>query len=167
MLDFGLVKGQANAQLTAEDVVSGTPAYMAPEVASGAPTDHRIDIYAIGCVAYWLLTGTLVFEAVSATQAMIMHARDQPDPPSIRVELPIPPALEALVLDCLAKSPDDRPDSATALIQRLDGVPLDTPWTPVRAKRWWQAHRPLDTGEFDARRGMGRGDLSTTLEASQ
>src|SRR5262245_18705923 len=94
VLDFGLVKtlrqgGSDNVTLTAESIVCGTPAYMAPEQAQGLDRDDaRSDIYALGCVAYWLLTGQLVFEGKSSIEVLMHHARTQPTPPSQRTELP-------------------------------------------------------------------------------
>jgi len=149
VLDFGLVKalGEGEKQdvmLTAPNATAGTPAYMAPEMVLGTTrVDHRADIYALGCVAYWLLTGRLVFEAPNAMQVMIQHANAVPLAPSARVELPIPPALDAVVLSCLAKKPDDRPRSARELATRL-GAAIGEPggWSQEEALRWWERHRP-------------------------
>ena len=89
---------------------------MAPEVVLGdADTDHRVDLYALGCVAYWLLTGKLVFEGASAMQVMLQHVQAEPKRPSLRAEQPIPAALEALVMECLEKDPARRPASAEAV----------------------------------------------------
>ena len=149
VLDFGLVKalGEGEKQdvmLTAPNATAGTPAYMAPEMVLGTTrVDHRADIYALGCVAYWLLTGRLVFEAPNAMQVMIQHANAVPLAPSVRVELPIPPAIDAVVLSCLAKNPDDRPRSARELATRL-GAAIGEPggWSQEEALRWWERHRP-------------------------
>jgi eukaryotic-like serine/threonine-protein kinase len=148
VLDFGLVKTQHDQArheplLTAPDATTGTPAYMAPEVVRGdAVVDHRVDIYALGCVAYWLLTGRLVFEAPNALQVMFHHAQTPPVPPSERLELPIPPALDALVLACLAKRPEDRPATVLEVSRALAAAGNGEPWTDDRAHRWWQRHRP-------------------------
>jgi eukaryotic-like serine/threonine-protein kinase len=150
VLDFGLVKldsphrSDKNAiQLSTEDSWSGTPGYMAPEVVLGnAETDHRVDLYALGCVAYWLLTGKLVFEGDNAMQVMMQHVQAEPKRPTLRTEQPIPPALEALVMDCLGKDPASRPASAEAVSERLAAVPLASPWTAERAEQWWATHRP-------------------------
>jgi len=147
VLDFGLVKtpaGQADATtLTAEGVVSGTPAFMAPEQARGAEgVDARADLYALGCVAYWMLTGRLVFEAASAVDMVLQHVQAPPNPPSTRTELPVPPALDAIVLACLEKDPARRPQSAVELSARLAECPVDTPWTEARAREWWSVHHP-------------------------
>jgi serine/threonine-protein kinase len=149
VLDFGLVKlegarqSEASVKLTKDGGASGTPAYMAPEVALGRETtDHRVDIYALGCVAYWLVTGKLVFDAPNAVAMMLAHANTPPPPPSSRTELPIPPELEALILECLEKDPAKRPPTAEALQKRLHQVPLATPWTRERAEKWWSVHAP-------------------------
>jgi hypothetical protein len=149
VLDFGLVKlegtrtSDANIRLTADGSSSGTPAFMAPEVALGEQaTDHRVDIYSLGCVAYWLVTGKLVFDGASAVKVMVAHAHTPAPPPSSRTELPIPPELEALILECLEKDPAKRPASAEALQARLQAIPIATPWTRERAERWWSMHAP-------------------------
>ena len=150
VLDFGLVKldspraGKDAINLSAEDSWSGTPGYMAPEVVLGAAdTDHRVDLYALGCVAYWLLTGTMVFEGENAMQVMMKHAQAEPKRPSDRIDLPIPAALEALVMECLEKDPARRPASAEVVRNRLDAVPLPSEWTAERAEQWWAMHRPI------------------------
>ncbi|RPJ81404.1 MAG: hypothetical protein EHM13_10485, partial [Acidobacteria bacterium] len=128
--------------LTAAGTV-GTPGFIAPEVVLGAAeTDHRVDIYALGCVAYWLLTGQLVFEGDNVMQVLFDHARTPATRPSLRVELPIPPQLEDLVMECLEKDPARRPPSAEVLGVRLGSVPLAWAWTAERAEQWWAAHRP-------------------------
>ncbi len=157
VLDFGLVKldsagsdGDDAVKLTNEGSASGTPAFMAPEVVLGvADTDYRVDLYALGCVAYWLLTGKLVFAGKSVVEVMFHHAHTPPPRPSSRSELPIPALLEELVMDCLEKDPARRPASAEAVSARLEAVALESLWTAERAERWWEMHRPLPA---DARR---------------
>jgi serine/threonine-protein kinase len=149
VLDFGLVKLDRSQddkdalRLTAAGMTTGTPAFMAPEMVLGLPVDHRVDIYAFGCVAYWLLTGHLVFDGSAATKVMLDHAQTPPTPPSRRGELAIPADLEQLVLDCLEKDPADRPQSARELAARLAACRHGRDeWTPERAERWWGAHAP-------------------------
>lgn len=147
VLDFGLVKqvsaGADALRLTRADVVAGTPAYMAPEMALGRDTvDARADLYALGCVAFWLLTGRLVFEGDTANAMIVAHVKDDPPRPSAHTELPIPDALERLVLDCLEKDPAARPQTAEQVAARLRVVTLERPWTPELAERWWTAHHP-------------------------
>ena len=147
LLDFCLVQeAQArSATLTAEGTMAGTPAYMAPEmVLERGAVDGRSDIYALGCVAYWLCTGTLVFETESAREQIVEHVKTVPAPPSTRTELAIPPALEAIVMKCLEKDPRDRFDSAAALAAALREVPLPVSWDTARATAWWDSWTPPD-----------------------
>jgi len=156
VLDFGLVKLDSSMdvdrdllKLSTDDGWSGTPGYMAPEVVMGATeTDHRVDIYALGCVAYWLLTGKLVFEGENAMQVMMQHATAEPRRPSARIGRAMPAGLEGLVMECLEKDPARRPASAQVVSERLAAVPLPSAWTAERAEQWWAAHRP---GSRDSR----------------
>jgi hypothetical protein len=143
VLDFGLVKVLDGNEvgMTVEGATTGTPAYMAPEVALGNPIDRRTDIYGLGCVAYWLITGCLVFEEKGATATMLAHVRRAPVVPSQRSETSVPASLESAILKCLAKSPDDRPATAEALARMLDKGDLGS-WTPEDAERWWQTNLP-------------------------
>jgi serine/threonine protein kinase len=151
VLDFGLVKafdeaGEAAPALTRENVVHGTPAFIAPEQALGRATlDARVDIYATGCVAYWLLTGQLVFTAPNSMGLLLHHVHTPATPPSAQTELPIPPELDRLVLSCLAKNPDERPQSAKELSHRLAQVEVPSAWTEERAREWWNRHQPDPT----------------------
>jgi len=143
VLDFGLVHDlDRDTRLTIEGSVSGTPAYLAPESAAHNRFDMRSDIYALACVAYWLLTGTVVFDGDTAAAVMTAHIRDRPEPPSWRTELAIPLELEEIILSCLAKDPDERPQTVEELSRRLAAVPLERRWSQARAERWWKAHVP-------------------------
>jgi hypothetical protein len=147
VLDFGLVKRRPPeadpGELTAQEGPSGTPAFMSPEQALGdARVDARSDLYAVGGVAYWLLTGTLVFKGGTPMETLVMHVHREPEPPSHRTELAIPPELEAIVLDCLSKDPGGRPQTADQLVERLAAVPLAQEWNDSRAGEWWDRHRP-------------------------
>ena len=143
LLDFGLVRdNDSDLLLTNEGSVSGTPAYLAPEASTQRAFDARSDIYGLGCVAYFLLTGRLVFEGATAAAVVAAHIRDKPVPPSKRTELPIPPELEALVMRCLSKNPDERPQTADELHRLLAAVPLPERWTQERAHDWWLQHLP-------------------------
>jgi serine/threonine-protein kinase len=126
---------------------------MAPAQATGEAVDGRTDIYALGCVAYWLVTGQLVFRSRTALETMAHHLRTQPVPPSQRSEVPIPPALDRLILSCLEKDPSRRPQSAEQLDVLLDGCEVETPWTPERAREWWDAHEPAAAGSRDGSGG--------------
>ena len=129
--------------LTRDLVVRGTPAFIAPEQAlGGAGIDGRADIYATGCVAYWLLTGQLVFTADTPMGLLLHHAKTMPTPPSALTELPIPASLDQLVMSCLAKDPADRPQSARELSRRLAEVDGAGDWTEDRARAWWTLHEP-------------------------
>jgi hypothetical protein len=149
VLDFGLVKAfdetiEAGPALTRENVVHGTPAFIAPEQAMGRSTlDTRVDIYATGCVAYWLLTGQLVFTADNTMGLLLHHVHTAPTPPSARSELPIPSELDRLILSCLAKDPAERPQSARELAQRLAQIDGASAWTEERAREWWAKHQPV------------------------
>ncbi len=152
VLDFGLVKsvgedGREATLLTAPDATTGTPAYIAPEVIRGDRIpDHRVDIYTLGCVGYWLLTGRLVFQAPNAIQLMYQHANTQPTAPSERSELDIPVALDRVILSCLAKLPEDRPQSAGELSRLLTAAVPDAYWSEEHAQRWWDRHHPEAAG---------------------
>lgn len=143
VLDFGLVKTLADGeetQLTQQNATTGTPAYMAPEMALGQPVDGRTDLYSLGCVGYWLLTGQTVFPAKAVTAVLMDHVRTRPVPPSERVETAVPAALEGLILGCLEKEPGARPASAGELRRALE--PLAAGWDRERAREWWRTHAP-------------------------
>ncbi|MEJ2240449.1 MAG: serine/threonine-protein kinase [Gemmatimonadales bacterium] len=147
VLDFGMVKtlraeGEASLKLTAETVMGGTPAYMAPEQALGDEAiDGRTDIYQAGCVAYYALTGQLVFTGRTQVEMMLKHATEAPVPPSSKSDKPIPPGLDALVLRCLSKDREERPatadELATAVAECARELP---PWTSAEAGEWWRSH---------------------------
>jgi serine/threonine-protein kinase len=146
VLDFGLVKSVAGSPVedsmaTAAGLTPGTPAYMAPEMALGETVDARADLYALGCVAYYLLTGKLVFEAANGFQMIAKHVNEAPVPPSERAEMEIAPALDRAVLACLAKRPEDRPQSATELDRMLAEIEIE-PWSEAEATRWWRTRQP-------------------------
>ena len=177
VLDFGLVKLQGAVArdaeaLTVEGAFTGTPAYMPPEVALGAEVvDGRADLYALGCVAYWLLTGHRVFETGNAMQMVVDHVRTRPSPPSERTRLAIPPALEAIVLRCLEKDPERRPATASDLSRELAALGIEGTWTEEHAAAWWKDHAPQPSAPAsgtkpvdDASRGVTRSgwDLSST-----
>jgi serine/threonine-protein kinase len=144
ILDFGLVKSVATSSEislgTAVGRTPGTPAYMAPEMALGETVDGRADLYALGCVAYYLLTGKLVYDAENTFQMVAKHLHHQPVPPSERGGVEIPAELERLVLACLAKDPAARPATARDLAQALGRVET-SPWTEEQAKAWWDTQQ--------------------------
>jgi hypothetical protein len=153
VLDFGIAKvvhapsAETEMALTVPDLIHGTPAFIAPEQALGsADVDARADIYSTGCVAYWLLTGQLVFSADTPMKLLMAHAHTPAEPPSARTEMPIPPDLDAVVLSCLAKDRELRPQSARDLLQRLDAITLSSGWNETRARTWWNEHLPPAAG---------------------
>jgi serine/threonine-protein kinase len=155
VLDFGLVKIQAGSNkardpqtlATIENTTPGTPAYMAPEVILGdTDIDRRADVYSLGCVAYFLLTGELVFEADTSMKMLMQHLHAQPEPPSLRTEIPVPRELDDLILACLQKDPKLRPQDAGELYQMAHRVRIRDEWSSGEAKRWWRAHLPHLTG---------------------
>ncbi|HEY5955406.1 MAG TPA: CHASE domain-containing protein, partial [Polyangiaceae bacterium] len=122
VLDFGLAKesdSEDPGTLSRAMPVLGTPMYLAPETVTSGEVDARADIYALGAVVYFLLTGVTVFEAPSVVEVCAMHLYSQPIAPSQRSSLAIPPALEAIVLQCLEKQPENRPQSAMQLLRML------------------------------------------------
>jgi hypothetical protein len=147
VLDFGIVRAARDvADTRPADTgghrIEGTPAFMAPEQALGHAVDGRADIYAVGCLAYWLLTGKHVFHAESPTAMLMQHLQTPPSAPSERTDAPIPKALDDLVLSCLAKEPEKRPQSARELSLRLQEIQGIRAWTHERARQWWHTHRP-------------------------
>ena len=113
---------------------------MAPEASGADAVDARADIYAVGCVAYYLLTGKLVFEGTSGLQVMARHLQEAPVPPSRRTEQYVPAELDHLVLACLAKEPADRPQTAAAIAAALEAMDLGS-WSEADAAGWWSRHQ--------------------------
>lgn len=146
LLDFGLVKSigaDADAHLTLAGSVTGTPLYLSPEaIQHSDDLDPRADLYAVGAVAYFLLTGTPVFEAKSVVDLLMHQVNTPPQPPSERLGKFISPDLEAIVLRCLAKRRDDRPATARELASALASCSSSGDWTEVEAAAWWQANFP-------------------------
>jgi serine/threonine-protein kinase len=142
VLDFGLVKSTTavdvtQTQATAHGTALGTPAYMAPEAALGNAIDGRTDLYSLGCVSYFLLTGELVFAGTEGLQMIVKRLHEDPAPPSTRTELVIPPELERVVMQCLSRDPAGRPQSALQLDELLATLPVP-PWTAADAAEWWR-----------------------------
>jgi serine/threonine-protein kinase len=157
VLDFGLVQTRkvdastavTETLMTAQQLI-GTPAYMAPEVILGKDNvDRRADVYAIGCVAFYLLTGTRVFEDGTQMQALIDHVHAEPVPPSVRAGRPFTKELDQFVLDCLRKKPEDRPNDAAELLERICSSGLAGAWSNAHARAWWQSRLPDLSGALD------------------
>ena len=147
VLDFGLVQTRKSdpstvateTSVTAEKLI-GTPAYMAPEIILGRDdVDRHADVYAIGCVAFYLLTGTRVFQDGNQMQVLIDHVHAEAVPPSARLGAPLPRDVDTFVLDCLRKSPNDRPADAGELLERIHAYNLAGGWSNSQARLWWQA----------------------------
>ena len=149
VLDFGLVKragqpARQDVKLTDVGAFAGTPAYGSPEGAAGdgEEVDPRSDLYSLGCVGYWLLTGRTVFQANSPMLMLVQHIHQQPEPPSKHSELFVPAELDAVILDCLRKDKTERPHSAEILASRLAALRFTRDWSGERAQQWWEVHRP-------------------------
>ena len=146
VLDFGLVRDLAHDRQTlapgeARSRFVGTPLYMAPEtIRNPGHGDAASDLYALGAVAYLLVTGLPVFSAGSVEMAWEMHANSIPVSPNRRAPNPISTELESLILDCLAKAPGDRPAGMNAFLERLTRCPKASTWTPDRRRLWWREH---------------------------
>jgi serine/threonine-protein kinase len=143
VVDFGLVKQlrvAGDASVTTADAILGTPLYLAPEAIKDPDSvDGRADLYALGAVAYFLLTGSAVFDGAGVIEVCAMHLHERPVPPSSRIDGTLPPPLEALVLRCLEKNPDDRPATAAELAEALLHCGV-APWTHRDARAWWEQH---------------------------
>jgi serine/threonine-protein kinase len=155
VLDFGLVKDQRpteQTQLTVEGLTTGTPAYMPPEMAlQSGSVGPAIDVYALGCVAYWLLTGKLVFDEPTPVAMIVNHVKTAPPAPSTRTEMQISPELDAVILRCLEKDPGARYPTMRALSEALAAVDPGPVWDTDQAREWWDVHQPAETVE-DKRR---------------
>jgi serine/threonine-protein kinase len=145
VLDFGLAKPFGTAEtsnLTVDGVTVGTPEYMAPEVAGASRRiDARADLYALGCVAYFLITGTLVFTDSSSIAIALKHMKTPPEPPSRRSGRSVPDDLERIILKCLEKDPGARPSSAADVERMLAACKIPR-WTDEDASAWWARHLP-------------------------
>jgi serine/threonine-protein kinase len=141
LLDFGLVRPASTAHaahLSGEGQILGTPLFMSPEQATGHPElDERSDIYSLGAVAYYVLTGRPPFDDSSGIGVMIAHARDPVIPPS-QIRAGIPEDLERVVLRCLAKDPAERFPDAERLERALDECICAGEWDLAQAARWWR-----------------------------
>jgi hypothetical protein len=144
VLDFGLVKavgGADEAHLTSANAVTGTPLYLSPEAVNEPDRlDARADVYALGAVAYYLLTGQPVFTGSTVMEICMKHVRETPTPPSTRLGRPVSTALEQLILRCLAKARADRPGDAGALLRELDKCSVAGRWSADDAAAWWELY---------------------------
>ena len=137
VLDFGLVKDlEDESGLSHEAALVGTPHYLAPEAIRSPGADARSDLYAVGAVAYFLLTGQHVFEGRTVIEICGHHLHTTPVPPSDRLGRALPKALEAWVLACLAKDPARRPQTAAQAVAALERCAVSS-WTDDEARSWW------------------------------
>ncbi len=173
VLDFGLVQIHQPTSPTLEAFtetdLAGTPGYVAPEVILGKTVpDHRTDIYAVGAVAFWLVTGRSVFPGTSPMEVLANHVSSEPPLASAVARQPIPPELDTTISTCLAKHPDDRPGTVEELAEMLRGTGLAEKWNNRRAAEWWRGHG-AEAGE-DLSRGTTEVNprifLADTLPAS-
>jgi serine/threonine-protein kinase len=145
LLDFGLVKpatGSTASDLTRENMIAGSPMYMSPEQSiAGRELDGRSDLYALGAVAYFLMTGQPPFAGPSTMEIIVAHARDTVIPPS-QLNAAVPVDLEKLTLRCLEKSVDNRFQTAEELEQALADCELAGRWTQDQAAAWWRERTP-------------------------
>jgi hypothetical protein len=159
VLDFGLVKDleAEDSEMTAAEQIVGTPHFMAPEaVISAANVTARSDVYAVGAVAYGLVTGQHVFSGKSGGEIIGHHLHSAPVPPSERLGRPVDPFLERLILACLAKDPEERPADAGALLAQFELHWTGPAWTQREAREWWETR---GVAMVDARR-LAEGSLS-------
>jgi eukaryotic-like serine/threonine-protein kinase len=140
VLDFGLVRelgGSGNVSLSSANAVVGTPLYLSPEaLLDPARVDARADIYGLGCVAYYLTTGTTPFTGQNMVEICAHHIHTQPEPPSRRRA--VPQDLEDVILSCLAKDPAARPQTASALLAALTSCVDAGGWSEHEADSWWR-----------------------------
>ena len=148
VLDFGLAKQievDDGAALTKDGMVFGTPRYMAPEMVYGSDgVDQRADIYNLGGLAYWMVTGHPPFASESSVEVIVDHVKTTPRPPSEISELTVPSELEDIIMRCLRKKPSERFQTVMELGAALDRLPFEEPWNEDRACSWWSLHAPDD-----------------------
>ncbi len=141
VVDFGLVKDiapEATGQST--QVIVGTPHYLAPEQLLGRPIGPAVDLYALGLVGYELLTGKKPFEGKTVMEYATKHITQKPPAPSAVSAVHIPPELEAIIMRCLEKEPEQRFASAAELADALRALPPSEDWTRDDARRWWREY---------------------------
>jgi serine/threonine-protein kinase len=147
VLDFGLVKDTRSPHtrdLTRALHVLGTPAFMAPErIERPDSADLRSDLYALGAVGFFLLTGKAPFDGDSDLALAYRVVNVMAPSVASAAAAPVPPALDALIASCLAKSPYERPASAAQIAAILDRFLVAMPWTSLQARAWWEARDAL------------------------
>jgi serine/threonine protein kinase len=173
VLDFGLVKrvsDHADApvarEVPGEDGVVGTPNFIAPEAIKDCnQSDARSDLYSLGALGYFLLTGREVFDGDSIAELCRQHLNETPVPPGARTGKTFSPQLEGLLMRCLEKDPAARPQSARELAQEVAASRLAESWTPERRAAWWSDHRQSSFGLKPARQpGSSQFDQTVKIE---
>jgi serine/threonine-protein kinase len=157
VLDFGLVKdfSSTDTDLSINASLLGTPTYLSPEaIREPAHIDGRADLYALGAVGYYLLTGEPVFSGASVMEVCAHHLHSLPVPPSERTERPLPAALESFLLGCLSKERELRPASAAAFVTALDALEGIAPWSVAHADQWWLERAPAVKASLSQRAPM-------------
>jgi serine/threonine-protein kinase len=148
ILDFGLVKNisqQHSRDLTRNLRILGTPLYMAPErLRNPADVDARADIYALGALAFYMLTGRRMFESEDDLQLTSKVLNEEPPRPSSVAPQPLPLELDLLVLHCVEKRREDRPQQVTSLVEAFDELAKEHPWTQAEAAAWWSQIPPSE-----------------------
>lgn len=149
VLDFGLVglgeplrSPTFDGKITAAGMMTGTPAYISPEMVIGAEVDSRADLYSLGCVLFFLVTGRLVFPGLAPLQMALAHAHEPPPRVSEIARQPIPEDFERIVLLLLEKDPARRPQSAEQLARMLERLSATVPWTEQDSEAWWRENKP-------------------------
>lgn len=171
VLDFGLVKlatGSEQANVTNPNALMGTPYYLSPEAVSDPESlDARADVYAVGAVGYFMLTGTTVFSGATIMEICMKHVKEPPEPPSARTRQPISKDLEALLMKCLAKAPADRPRDAGELLRALEACVLAAQWTAQEAAQWWRDHEQSQGAPMQPTHVMDTPAPSSTIAYSE
>ena len=151
VVDFGLAKqitteeSDEAAGLTKAGVVYGTPRFISPETVYGtSAADHRADLYNVGALAYWMLTGQPPFTSTSSVELLVDHVKTVPKRPSEVSELPVSEAMDAFVMKCLEKDPADRFQTAREMIEAIDEIPFEVEWDETQAEGWWALHMSQD-----------------------
>jgi eukaryotic-like serine/threonine-protein kinase len=169
VLDFGLARAvdqHRQARVTSSGVLAGTPLYMSPEAIDHPDAiDARSDLYALGAVGYYLLTGTPVFDGSSIFEILDQHRNTPPEPPSQRLGKPVSTELSHLLLACLAKNPDDRPHSARELATALGKCSTILAWTEADAAAWWRTCRPTSAPPATVSSATAE-QIDTTIDAT-
>jgi tRNA A-37 threonylcarbamoyl transferase component Bud32 len=163
ILDFGLVKniaGERDAVDEESGSIAGTPMYLAPEsILSSEAATPQADLYALGAVGYFLLSGTTVFPEGNVTEVLARHLNEEPEFPSVRLGRKLPEDLEYVVMACLSKDPAERPESARVLAEMLRACDCAS-WSVEDARLWWDEY-----GEA-AKAGIADGQVGETAAPS-